>query len=137
MVNQLTGFQMLLNYLMKFKTELTPNSCRESLGGEGGEDWVRPALRIEIYRDDSLLLLLGLCKASRALFLRSKLEGATCFAQSGSHLSDSTSKKKRDPLCRGQVVAKAKNLCISPCAKQVAPNPRPPPDQGSPCSYWE
>ena len=79
-----TGFQILLNYLMKFTTELTPNSCRDYLGREGGEDWVRPALRMEIYRDSSLLLLLGLCKAGRALFLRSKLEGATCFAQSGS-----------------------------------------------------
>ena len=66
-------------------TELTPNSCRDYLGGEGGEDWVRPALHMEIYRDSSLLLPLGLCKAGRALFLRSNLESATCFAQSRSH----------------------------------------------------
>ena len=66
----LSGFQILL---------------RDYLGREGGEDWVRPALCKEIYRDALLLLPLGLCKAGRALFLSSKLEGATCFAQSGVH----------------------------------------------------
>ena len=81
---------------MKFKTELTPNSCRDYLGREGGEDWVRPALHMEIYRDSSLLLPLGLCKAGRALFwgqiwkVRPALRKAGRTFLPGDHFPDSS-----------------------------------------------
>ena len=61
--------------------------------------------------------------------LATQRKSATRFAQARSHFSNLTSKKERDPLCTGQEVAKARNTCICPGAKQVAPNHSPLPSK--------
>ena len=50
----------------KFNAKLTPHSSRAYLGGGGRNDWVRPALHLDLYRYALLLPLLGLCKPGRA-----------------------------------------------------------------------
>ena len=79
----------------------------------------------------------ALRKAGRTFQIRPPKRSATRLAKGRSHFSNSTSKKERDPPCRSQKAAKARNISISPGARQVAPTHSPYPLQDTPWSYWE
>ncbi len=90
---------------------------------DGSNDWVRPGLRQDIYKDSLILLLLGLCKPGRILFRRSNLKSATWLAQAGSHFF---SERPVSRVCLGGLAKSVMQIslisrkCDLACASRVA-----------------
>ena len=71
----------------------------------------------------------ALRKAGRTFQIQPPKRSATRLAKGRSHFSNSTSKKERDPPCTSQKAGKARNICISHGARQVAPTHSPSPSR--------
>ena len=114
------GFQISLNYLIKFNPKCIPNSSRALLF-LGGTCCVRPALPQDLCMFSSCLLLPGPCKAFFSVFLFWE-EAAGCDLPCARTLCMFPGVcyflacAKRVALFFWEEVAK----CDLPCAKQVA-----------------
>ena len=108
-----SGFQISLNYLMKFNAKYIPNSSRDPFSVLRGSCWVRPALRQDLSMFSLCLLLPSQCKAGCAPSLwevRPALRQNLCMFPCVCY----------SPACAKRVALFFAAGCDLPCARRVA-----------------